>query len=164
MLVRFLFGIAAFLLCTATAFCQTQPASQRNAAKWQNVDQLCGILRFATPNKKTITTLDGKVETRLYAKVLGDAELTLYKGTASDENCCGGKIPAGRTKSNRLGRFELPGFQGGWYWVRVETEDFSTTIPLHVTSDFSDKACRDPSVGRIFTVDAVPPKVETRIY
>ena len=162
--MRFLFGIAAFFLSTATAFSQSRPPSQHNATEWKDVDQLCGILKFARPKKKTITTVDGKTETRLYANVLKDAEVTLYKGSASDENCCGGKIPAGRTKSNQLGRFELPGFQGGWYWVRIETDDFSTTIPLHVTSDFNDKTCHDPSVGRILTVDAVPPKVETRIY
>jgi hypothetical protein len=161
--MRFLFGVVPLFLATATAFCQSRPASQHDAAQWQNVDQLCGILRFATPKKKT-TTVDGKTETRLYTNVLKDAEVTLYRGTASDENCCGGKIPAGRTKSNQLGRFELPGFQGGWYWVRIETDDFSTKIPLHLTSDFNDKICNDPSVGRIFTVDAVPPKVETRIY
>ena len=125
---------------------------------------MCGILRFATPKKKTITTVDGKTEKRLYPNVLKDAEVTLYKGTASDENCCGGKTRAGRTRSSKLGRFELPGFQGGWYWVRIEANDFSKTIPLHVTSDFNDKSCHDRSVGRIFTVDAQPPKVETRIY
>ena len=125
---------------------------------------MCGILRFATPIRKTITTADGKTETRLYSNVLKGAEVTLYKGTALDENCCGGKTPAGRTKSTKLGRFELPGFHGGWYWVRIETKDFSTMIPLHVTSDFNDKSCHDRFVGRIFTVDAQPPKVETRIY
>jgi hypothetical protein len=56
------------------------------------------------------------------------------------------------------------GFQSGWYWMHIETNNFSTTIPLHVTSDFNDKSCHAPSVGRIFTVDAKPPKVETRIY
>jgi hypothetical protein len=160
----FRFGLATLFLATATAFCQSRPASQHNAPQWQNVDQLCGILRFATPKKKTITTVDGKTETRLYANVLKDAEVMVYGGTASDENCCQGKTPAGRTKSNKLGRFELSNFQGGWYWVRVETDDFSATIPLHVTSDFNDKSCHDPSIGRIFTVDAQPPKVETRIY
>ena len=101
--------------------------------------------------------------TRSYANVLKDAERTLYKGTALDENCCGAKTPAGRAKSNKLGRFELPGFQGGWYWVRIETNDFSATIPLHVTGNFNDKCCHARSVGRIFTVDAQPPKVETDI-
>jgi hypothetical protein len=151
-------------LATATAFCQSRPASQHSTAQWQNVGQLCGILRFAAPKRKTITTVDGKTETRLYPNVLKDAEVTLYKGTSLDENCCGDKTPVGRTKSNKLGRFELPGLQGDWYWLRIETNNFSTTIPLHVTSDFNDKSCHDRSVGRIFTVDAQPPKVETRIY
>lgn len=162
--MRFLFGIATLFFATATTFSQSHPAAQHNTAQWQNADQLCGILTFAAPKKKTITTVDGKTETRLYANVLKDAEVTLYKGTALDENCSEGKTPAGRTKSNRLGRFELPGFQGGWYWVRIETNDFSATIPLHVRSDFNDKSCHDRSVGRIFTVDTQPPKVETRIY
>ena len=162
--MRFLFGIATLCLATATAFCQSRPASQHNTSQWQNVDQLCGILILATPKKKTITTVDGKTETLLYPNVLKDAEVTLYRGTSLDEKCCAGKTPAERTKSNKLGRFELPGFQGGWYWVRIETNDFSATIPLHVTSDFNEKSCHDRSVGRIFTVDAQPPKVEIRIY
>jgi hypothetical protein len=162
--MRLLFSSAALFLATAAVFGQSRPASQRNTALWQNVDQLCGILEFATPKKKTITTANGKAETRLYANVLKDAEVTLYKGTALDENCCGGTTPARRTKSNQLGRFELPGFQRGWYWLSIETGDFGTAIPLHVTSDFNDKSCHDRSVGRIFTVDAQPPKVETRIY
>ena len=137
---------------------------QRNPPQWQNIDQLCGVLEFATPKKKTITTADGKTETRMYANVLKDAKVALYKGTASDEVCCGGKTPAGNTKSDELGRFELSGFQSGWYWLRIQSDNFSTTLPLHVTSDFNDKSCHDRSVGRIFTVDAQSPKVETRIY
>ena|SRR5215467_9936928 len=163
--MRFLFRIATLTLVTATAFCQSRPASQkRNTVQWQNVDQLCGILEFDAPKKKTITTADGKTETRLYADVVKDAEVTLYGGAAPDENCCGGKTPVGHTKSNKFGRFELHGYRGGWYWVRIERNDFSTTMPLHVTSDFNEKSCQDRSVGRIFTVDAQPPKVETRIY
>lgn len=137
--------------------CQTE-------VKWQSVDQLCGTLEFGAPNKKTIMTADGKTETRTYANVLKDAKLALYRGTASDEGCCGGKTPAGNSKSDKLGRFELTGFQSGWYWLHIESNNFSTTIPLHVTSDFNDKSCHAPSVGRIFTVDSKPPKVEIRIY
>jgi len=137
--------------------CQTE-------VKWQSVDQLCGTLEFAAPQKKNITTADGKTETRLYPNVLKEADVALYRGTASDENCCGGKTAVGHTKSNKYGRFELPGFQSGWYWLRSESNNFRTTIPLHVTSDFNDKSCQDRSVGRLFTVDVQPPKVETRIY
>lgn len=161
--MRLLLSSATLFLVT-TAFCQSRPAPQQNTPQWQIVDQLCGILRFAVPIKKTITTADGKPETRLYESVLKGAEVTLYAATPLDENCCGGKTPARRTKSNQLGRFELIGFQRGWYWLRIEIDDFATTIPLHVTSDFNDKSCHDRSVGRIFTVDAQPPKVETRIY
>src|SRR5262249_34507407 len=127
-------------------------------------DQLCGTLEFAMPTKKTIRTADGKTETRLYENVLKDADVALYKGAPSDENCCRGKTPAAHAKSNKFGKFELPGYQSGWYWLRVESANFSTTIPLHVTKDFDDKSCHAPSVGRILTVDAQPPKVETRIY
>jgi hypothetical protein len=129
----------------------------------QNVDQLCGSLRFAAPKTKTITTADGKVEKRLYANVLNEADVELYKATRY-EKCCDGKTPAGRTKSDKFGRFQLPGFQSGWYWLHIQSKNFTTTMPLHVTSDFNDKSCRDLSVGRIFTVDAQPPQVETRIY
>ena len=73
-------------------------------------------------------------------------------------------MPAGQTKSDKFGRFELPGFQNGWYWLHVQSNNFNATIPLHVTSDFNEKSCHEPSVDRIFTVDAQPPKVETRIY
>lgn len=131
---------------------------------WQNVDQLCGSLTFRTPKKKTITTAGGKSETRLYSNVLKDADVALYRGTATDENCCAGKTSAGHTKSTKHGGFELRDFQSGWYWLRIESSHFSTRIPLHVTSGFNDKSCHDPSVGRIFTVDAQPPMAETHIY
>lgn len=137
---------------------------QPNPPQWQNIDQLCGVLEFATPKKKTITTADGKIETRMYANILKEAKVALYRGTASDEGCCGGKTPAGNTKSDKLGKFELSGFQSDWYWLNIESNNFSATIPLHVTSDFNEKSCHAPPVDRIFTVDAKPPKVETRIY
>ena len=162
--MRYFLGIAVIAF-TSVAFGEGPPAfQQNNKAQWQNVDQLCGTLEFATPNKKTIRTADGKTETRLYANVLKDADIALYKGAPSDENCCRGKAPAGQTKSNKFGKFALAGNQSGWYWLRIETTNFSAMIPLHVTADFDDKSCHAPSVGRIFTVDAQPPKVETRIY
>jgi hypothetical protein len=140
---------------------QLRPGSE---VQWQDVDQLCGSLTLRTPKKKTITTADGKTETRLYSNALEDAGVALFRGTSTDENCCGGKTPAEHAKSTKYGRFELPGFQSGWYWLRVERDNFSTTIPLHVTRDFNYKSCHDPSVGRIFIVDAQPPKIETLIY
>jgi len=100
----------------------------------------------------------------LTQNVLKDAEVVLYRGAVSDKNCCQRKTQPGRTKSNKFGRFELRGFQSGLYWLHIESKNFSATIPLRVSSDFNDKACRDRSVVRIFTVDARPPKVETRIY
>ena len=48
----------------------------------------------------------------------------------------------------------------GWYRLLIESNNFSTTIPLPVTGGFNDKSCHDRSVGRIFTVDVQPPKVE----
>jgi hypothetical protein len=153
------------IVLTAAAFCESPPATEQgNAAQWQNIDQLCGTLEFATPNKKATRTPDGKTETRLSANVLKDADVALYKGAPSDETCCRGKTPAAHRKSNALGKFEVPGYQSGWYWLCVESTNFSTMIPLHVTKDFDDMSCHDRSVGRIFTVDAQPPKVETRIY
>lgn len=144
--------------------CQTVAQPQPNIeVKWQSVNQLCGSLRFANPKKKTITTADGKVETLLYANVLNEADIELYK-EIPHKNCCDGKPPAWHTKSDRFGRFEIPGFQSGWYWMLIESESFSTVIPLHVTSDFREKSCHDRSAGRIFVVDAQPPRVVSFIY
>jgi len=65
--------------------------------------------------------VDGKAETRLYANVLKQADVEVYKATRSDQNCCDGKMAARHTKSDKLGRFEAPGFQSGWYWLRIES-------------------------------------------
>ena len=165
LLIRSFFGIATLALVGIIAFGQNPPASRRpDPPQWQNVDQLCGVLEFATPKKKTITTADGKTEARLYANVLKDADVALYRGTASDQNCCAARTPTGHAKSNKFGRFELLGFQTGWYWLHIQSNNFNAMLPLHVTRDFNEKSCHDRSVGRIFTVDAQPPKVETRIY
>jgi hypothetical protein len=75
-----------------------------------------------------------------------------------------GRGAAGQTQSNNFERFEFSGFQSGWYWLRVKKNDFIVTMPLHTASDFEKKSCHDLSVGRIFNVDAQPPKVEARIY
>lgn len=148
----------------AVAFPQSPPDSPSdNSPQWQKVDQLCGILVFATPKKKTII-VNGKTEIRLYADPVKDAEVTLYQGKAADKTCRDSTTPAGQTQSNNFGRFEFSGFQSGWYWLGVKKNDFIVTIPLHTTSDLDKKSCHDRSVGRIFTVDAQPPKVETRIY
>jgi len=157
-------GVATVVLATVVGLLQSPPDfSSDNTPHWQKADQLCGILEFATPKKKTIT-VNGKTETRLYANLIKDAEVTLYRGTALDKTCCADTVPAARTKSNDFGRFEFSGFQSGWYWLRIKKNTFSAIIPLHATSDFDGKSCSDRSVGRIFTVDAQPPKVETRIY
>lgn len=121
-------------------------------------------MRLSTPIEKTIRTEDGKLEKRLYANVLKDAEIALYKGTPSDRSCCGAKIVDRRTKSDKFGSFELLGLQSGWYWAHIKTNDFSATIPVHVMNNSNDKSCHDRSVGHIFTVDSRPPKMETRIY
>jgi len=152
------------LLAAPTAFGQDQLPSRRSAAHWLDTDQLCGTLKFATPKKKRITTTDGKAETTSYENVLKAAAVKLYKGRESDENCCEGRESVGSTKTTKFGAFEFPGFQAGWYWLRVESGDFSSTIPLHVTSDFNEKSCHDPSGGRIITVDTHHPTPEMRIY
>lgn len=162
--MRLSFGVAALVL-TSVALRQIPPVSQQaSSPQWQNVDQLCGTLQFVAPKKKAIRTANSKTETRLYANVLKDADVMVYKGAPSDAICCRTNTAAAHRKSNKFGRFELPGFQNGWYWFRVESNDFGATIPLHVTRDFNDKSCHDRSVGRIFTVDARPPKIEIRIY
>lgn len=162
--MRLTLGIATMALATVTGLYQSPADSQRlNTPQWQEVNQLCGILKFDAPLKKTIT-VNGKTEVRLYANFVKGAEVALYRGTAVDKTCCTETTPAGHAQSTKLGRFEFSGFQSGWYWLRVKKDDFSTTIPLHVTSDFNEKSCHSPSVGRVFTVDVQPPKVETQIY
>ncbi len=122
------------------------------------------MLKFATPKRKTITTKDGKTETREYQNVLKGAALTLFKGQESDVDCCGSKQPVGSAATTKFGRFEFPDLQPGWYWLRVHSGDFAATIPVHLTAAADAKLCRDPSVGRIITVDSKPPSVETHIY
>jgi hypothetical protein len=162
--MKVLLGIAALALSARIALSQGPRAIQEhNPTQWQDIDQLCGMLVFATPIKKTVTTADGKTESRLYANVLKEAMVALYQGDASDEDCCRGKVLAGQTKSNKFGKFELIRFGSGWYWLQIKSDHFSATIPLHVTANFDDKACHDPSVLRVLTVDLQPPKVETRI-
>jgi hypothetical protein len=162
--MRFIFGIATLALALAITPTESHPASQqRSAVQWQKVDQLCGVLESETPRKKTITASNGRRETRLYSNVLNNASIALYRGTASDRSCCGVDAPVETTKSNKRGWFELRGAHSGWYWLLIERNNFRTIVPLHVTSDYNDRFCHDRSVGRIFTVDSKPPKVEVRI-
>lgn len=162
--MKHLFGITLLCFVTVAGFCQSSPGPQHNTVQWLNIDKFCGTLTLVTPIEKTIKTLDGKTEKRLYENVLKDAEITLYKGTPSDKRCCGTKIDDRRTRSDKFGSFELLGLESGWYWARIKNNDFSTTIPLHVMNNSNDKSCHDPSVGHIFILDSQPPKVETRVY
>jgi hypothetical protein len=162
--MRIHLALVMLLLAAPTSFGQSQPPTPRSATHWLDTDQLCGNLKFATSKKKTITTRDGRAETTSYENVLKGATLTLYKASQSDDDCCEGKQSVGSTKPTKFGAFEFPGFQAGWYWLRLESGEFSSTIPLHVMNDFNQKSCHDPSVGRILTVDTHPPTLETRIY
>jgi hypothetical protein len=130
--------------------------------KWQNVDQLCGQVELAAPTKKTIV-VNGKKETRLYNTPLKNAEVILYRGTATDKTCCGSLTPVARTRSGKLGEFDFSGFQRGLYWLQVREVSFVGAIPLKLTEDFSAKSCHAPSTYRAFIVDAQPPTVETLI-
>lgn len=162
--MRLTFAVPAVALAIVVGLLQSAPhPTSDNEPQWQKVDQLCGDLEFATPKKKTIV-VNGKTEMRLYANPVKDAEVILYRGTTLDKTCCADATPASRTRSSKFGDFEFSGFQNGWYWLRVNKGDFSATIPLHITSDFDAKSCHARSVRRIFTVDAQPPKVQTRIY
>jgi hypothetical protein len=156
------FAVPTFALATVLGLVQAVPPAY-NDTQWQLVDQICGYLEFETPKKTTIV-VNGKTETRLYSNPVKDADVLVYRGTASDKTCCVDTLLASRTHSNRFGEFEFSGFQNGWYWLRVKKGGFSATIPLHVTRDFDAKSCRDRSVERIFTVDAQSPKVQTRIH
>jgi len=153
--------LPTFALATAFGLLQSVPPHYGDT-QWQSVDQICGHLEFGTPKKTTIV-VNGKTETRLNANPLKDADVIVYRGTASDKICCADAAPASHTHSNKFGQFEFSGFQNGWYWLRVKKGGFSATMPLHVTRDFDPKSCRDRSVDRIFTVDAQPPNVQTRI-
>jgi|HubBroStandDraft_1064217.scaffolds.fasta_scaffold274452_2 hypothetical protein len=162
--MRLAFAVPTVALATVMGLLQSKahPPDDKGP-QWQKVDQLCGDLEFATPKKKTIM-VNGKTETDLYANPVKDAEVILYRGTALDKTCCAEATRATRTRSNKFGKFGFSGFQSGWYWLRVNEDNFTATIPLQVTRDFDSKSCGDRSVGRIFTVDAQPPRVEMRIY
>jgi hypothetical protein len=162
--MRLVFAVPTVALATVMGLLQSKAhPPDDNEPQWQKVDQLCGDLEFATPKGKNIV-VNGKTETNLYASPVKDAEVILYRGTALDKTCCADATRATRTRSNKFGKFEFSGFQSGWYWLRVNYGKLSATMPLEVTRDFDAKSCRDRSVGRIFTVDAQPPRVETRIY
>jgi hypothetical protein len=130
--------------------------------KWQGVDQLCGEVLLAAPTNKSIV-VNGKPEIRLYSTPVKNAELTLYRATATDKTCCGSPAPAARTRSNNFGKFEFLGFHRGLYWLKVKNGNVNGAIPLQLTDEFSAKSCRAPEVERRFVVDAQPPTVETRI-
>lgn len=96
---------------TVLALLQRAPESPPvRMPQWQKVDQLCGILEFAAPKKKTIK-VNGQTETRLYANPVNNAEVTLYRGTALDETCCADSTPAGRTQSTDIGRLSFQVFK-----------------------------------------------------
>jgi len=138
----------------------TRPGGQPD---WQQVGQLCGTVELVTPTKKTIIVA-GKTEVNLYSTPVRHAEVSLYRASASDRTCCGSTGPVGRTQSDKFGRFELPGFPRGLYWLNVKKGNLVWAIPLRVTDDFSAQTCRAGYIGRSFIVDAQPPRVETRIY
>ena len=157
------FGHDVFAECAEAARKSWEYQASRGESQWQKTSQLCGVLEFATPKKKTIV-VNGRTETRLYENPVEEADVLLYRGKVLDKTCCPDTTPTARTRSNRYGTFEFSGFQSGWYWLRVERDGLDVTIPLQVTSDPDIKFCRDPSVGRIYTVDSKPPSVQTQIY
>ena len=156
--------IVPLLLGASIASCQSASPLKHSGTHWLATTQLCGSLAFAAPIQKTITTKEHKAESVAYENVLHGATLELFDAQESDEKCCGGKKPLMTMKSTKSGAFAFLGFRPGWYWLRVSGGDFTATISLHATSDFDAKACHDPSVGRIITVDSDPATLETRIY
>jgi hypothetical protein len=139
-----------------------QPQSSEGP-KWQKVDQLCGEVELAGPTKKSIV-VNGKTEVRLYSTPVRNAEVALYRATATDKTCCAGSAPVARTRSNKIGVFEFSGFRRGLYWLKVRNGHVEGAIPLRLTDDFRAESCHAPSVERTFVVDARPPTVETRIH
>lgn len=147
-----------------THFLHSVPQSQSNEGpEWQKVDQLCGEVELAAPTEKSMVA-SGKTEIRLASTPVKNAEVVLYRGTTTDKTCCGSSAPLARTRSSRLGGFELLGFKRGLYWLHVKRGSINATIPIQLTEDFAPQSCHDASVGRFFTVDAQPPNVVTRIY
>jgi hypothetical protein len=157
------FGHDVLKECEEAASKSWEYQRSHGKSEWQKTDQLCGELEFATPKEKRII-VNGRKETRLYENPVKEADVLLYRGTVLDKTCCPDATPAARTQSDRFGRFEFSGFQSGWYWLRVEKDPLDVTIPVQITGDFDAELCRAPWVGRIYTVDAEPPKVQTRIY
>ena len=157
--------IAVPLIALAVGFSSAQSMQQAESTgvKWQKVDQICGDVELAASTKKTIV-VNGKKETRLYVTQFRNAELTLYRGAATDKACCGSGVALAQTQSGRFGHFEFSGVQRGLYWLAVRKGSFSGAIPLQLTDDFSPKWCHSPSTDRGFIVDAQPPTVETRIH
>ena len=155
--------ILTLVLAVGAALSQPTPWSgSTGEPQWQKVDQLCGQLELATPTKKTLI-VNGKREERSYVTYLDDAEVSLYRGTRSDKECCGSEKPVAQTRSKRFGAFELLGLQRGLYWLQVKRGTLKGAIPLLVTDDFNAQRCRAPEVGRSFVVDSKPPATQVRI-
>jgi hypothetical protein len=155
--------ILTLVLAVGAALSQPAPWSgSAGEPQWQKVDQLCGQLELATPTKKTIV-VNGKREERSYVTYVHDAEVSLYRGTHSDKECCGSEKPVAQTHSKRFGAFELLGLQHGLYWLQVKKGTLNGEIPLLVTDDFNARTCRAPEVGRSFVVNSKPPATRVRI-
>ena len=98
----------------------------------------------------------------LYTAYLEAATIALYPATSDENECCAGN-PMATVRSRKHGAFEFKGVQSGYYWLRVQKNQLTRLIPVHVRSAFNEKVCYVPSVGRSMVVDASPPKIETRI-
>jgi len=154
--------LALAVLAATALFPQIAPSPHSDIKTvWQPIDQLCGQLQLAAPEKKHII-VNGKSEERLYTAYLEGAAVALYPGTSSERGCCGGK-PVATTESRKYGSFFFEGVQPGAYWLRVQKNQLVRLIPVRVTDKFNEKVCRDPSVGRSIVVDYHPPRIETRI-
>jgi hypothetical protein len=149
-------------LVTGALFPQTTPKTEPDVqTQWRVIDQLCGQLELASPKKKQIV-VGGRTGSHSYTAYLEGATVSFYAATLHQKKCCDGR-PMATVRSSKFGAFEFEGVQHGTYWLRVQKNDLIVLIPVRITKDFDQKACRDPSVGPSVVVDSSPPKIETRI-
>jgi len=144
------------------AWCSGSTVAE-NEIHWQDIGQICGRVSSTVSTKKTIRTVDGKVEVREYETPIRLVHLTVYKAENQTSTCCSQRGLLGETVSGRHGEFRFSGYAAGYYWLVVHLRDGDVNIPVR-TGKYDKSGCEDKSVHRIIFVDATPfPKVEVRI-
>src|SRR5690242_4103049 len=115
--------VSGFLACAVLV---TITSSSRNIqsqnsvpkAQLPTIDQLCGQLELATPQRKQIV-VNGMSEVRLNTAYLDHATLKLYRHVSTEKQCCMGH-PLAKSVSGEYGAFEFRGIKPGNYWLQVQ--------------------------------------------